>query len=281
MVKAALPPAAVERLREARARIRDKRDAVIHPGLPPSELRLVISPLWLDFERSGQDQVEFFKEVTCLEPDDAVLDIGCGVGRVALPLSKYLSNGGTYEGFDLEPDLVAWCQRHIQADRPNFRFTYADLTTSYLPGRKYSAENFQFPYASGSFDLVYAGSVFTHMLPQAAENYLAETARVLKPDGRSSLTWLLYSRGLSAAKLHRSVEEMFPHDFEYYKIRMLERPEERVAYDLAWMRSAYERNGLTIIEPLRGDVTYSSVRAPDPRTGAHLHYAYTVIAVPS
>ena len=118
------------------------------------------------------------------------------------------------------------------------------------------------------------------MLPQAAENYLAETARVLKPDGRSSLTWLLYSRGLSAAKLHRSVEEMFPHDFEYYKIRMLERPEERVAYDLAWMRSAYERNGLTIIEPLRGDVTYSSVRAPDPRTGAHLHYAYTVIAVP-
>ena len=35
-----------------------------------------------------------------LKPEHRVLDIGCGVGRVALPLTRYLTSG-TYDGFDI------------------------------------------------------------------------------------------------------------------------------------------------------------------------------------
>ena len=35
-----------------------------------------------------------------LEPSDRVLDVGCGVGRMAMPLTGYL-DGGSYAGFDV------------------------------------------------------------------------------------------------------------------------------------------------------------------------------------
>ena len=36
-----------------------------------------------------------------LSPDHRVLDIGCGTGRMAIPLTSFLSKKGSYEGFDI------------------------------------------------------------------------------------------------------------------------------------------------------------------------------------
>jgi ubiquinone/menaquinone biosynthesis C-methylase UbiE len=114
-----------------------------------------------------------------LRRDDRVLDLGCGVGRLAFPLARYLSDRGSYEGLDVARASMEWCTAHICASHPNFRFTTADVTTQDNV-RGEDPARYRFPYEDGSFDLVYAGSLFSHLLPTAAVNYLAETARVLR-----------------------------------------------------------------------------------------------------
>ena len=56
-----------------------------------------------------------------------VLDIGCGVGRIAIPLTGYLGGGGQYDGFDVVPGGIAWCEKNISIPFPHFRFELADI----------------------------------------------------------------------------------------------------------------------------------------------------------
>ena len=78
--------------------------------------------------------------------------------------------------------------------RRRFAFVHADLrNTAYNPGGALDADSYRFPYGDGAFDLVIATSLFTHLLPAAAEHYLSEAARVLAPGGRLFCTWLLFS----------------------------------------------------------------------------------------
>src|SRR4029079_9470 len=81
------------RLKAALKQARDVAETVTVrvTGVPPRRIRKGISPLWFDFTRTGRDQLEFFTELAGLRPTDRVLDIGCGVGRIAIPLTGYLS----------------------------------------------------------------------------------------------------------------------------------------------------------------------------------------------
>ncbi|HEY8293117.1 MAG TPA: class I SAM-dependent methyltransferase, partial [Thermomicrobiales bacterium] len=87
-------------------------------------------------------------------------------------------------GFDVIPELVAWCQQEITPRYPQFRFQVADVYNGeYHPPGAAAAARYRFPYADASFDFVLLVSVFTHMLPDDVYHYLAEIARVLKPGG--------------------------------------------------------------------------------------------------
>ena len=59
-------------------------------------------------------------------PHERVLEVGCGIGRMAVPLTGYLS-GGEYEGFDGMPKAIEWCQENISSEYPKFRFQVADV----------------------------------------------------------------------------------------------------------------------------------------------------------
>src|SRR3954452_6830822 len=49
-----------------------------------------------------------------LVPTDRVLDIGCGPGRVAVHLTRFLDpDAGSYEGLDVMPNAIAWAQGRI------------------------------------------------------------------------------------------------------------------------------------------------------------------------
>jgi len=66
-----------------------------------------------------------------------VLDIGCGSGRVAVPLTGYLC-AGFYEGFDVDAEMIAWCRREIGARYTAFGFEVIDVTNTHLqPWRKH------------------------------------------------------------------------------------------------------------------------------------------------
>ncbi len=155
-------------------------------GLPPLRLRDVGGG---DFKRIGEELAALLIRHG-LKPEHRVLDIGCGVGRVALPLTRQLTTG-TYDGFDIVKRWIHWCRRHITPTHPNFRFTHADVYNSHYNRRGVPASRYRFPYDDASFDFVFATSVFTHLDPAAARNYLREAQRVLAPGGTFLGTFFL------------------------------------------------------------------------------------------
>ncbi|MCK7528937.1 MAG: class I SAM-dependent methyltransferase [Ignavibacteriales bacterium] len=137
-----------------------------------------------DFVKQGETFLRYFIEYGNLKPDDSVLDIGSGIGRMAIPLTSYLSEKGKYEGFDIVKKGVDWCKKEITARFPRFNFTHIELrNTLYNTDTEKIASDFKFPYSDEYFDFVFLISVFTHMLPADVENYLREINRVLKPKG--------------------------------------------------------------------------------------------------
>ncbi len=118
-----------------------------------------------------------------MQPEHAVLDIGCGIGVMAARLVEYLTIV-RYEGFDIVRAGTDWATTHISSKYPNFHFLHADVyNRHYNPAAAVQAEAYAFPYTDGQFDFAFAKSVFTHMTPQAVEQYLRESSRVMKSGG--------------------------------------------------------------------------------------------------
>lgn len=143
-----------------------------------------------DFAKIGNHILEELKKHSLVTPASKVLDVGSGIGRMALPLTGYLT-GGSYEGFDIIKSGIRWCQRHISSMYPNFKFTWTPLSNDLYKNTGGDAVQFVFPYEDAVFDLVIVISVFTHMLPQEVENYLKEISRVLKPGGHCYSTFFI------------------------------------------------------------------------------------------
>jgi SAM-dependent methyltransferase len=190
-----------------------------------------------------------------LRPDHDVLDVGCGVGRQARYLCDYLGPGAQYEGFDIREDVIAWCQAHITPLFPNFRFQFTPLfNTAYNPDPSLpSAADFPFPYQNESFDFVLAHSVFTHLVPDAASNYLREISRVLRPGGLTYSTWFLFFDG---GYSHES-SNMFSRDPSgKFAVQAPSVPEAAVGFSETFVREEYASHGLNIVEPIHPGFKY-------------------------
>jgi len=205
-----------------------------------------------DWEEIGRTFLRAFRELAGLQPHERVLDIGCGVGRIAVPLTAYLSTAGSYEGFDIDPRGIRWAQRHITRSHPSFRFQVADIANStYNPKGSVRAEDFVFPYPDESFDFAFATSVLTHLLPEEARRYLSETRRILKPGGRTLMTsFLLNDASLNELTRGRSHLE-FPHDRGNYRLMDSGKPDMNVAYSEELIRMMIANAQLAIREPIR------------------------------
>jgi ubiquinone/menaquinone biosynthesis C-methylase UbiE len=137
------------------------------------------------YTATGTEFLGYLVDLCGLRPGDAVLDVGCGSGRMAVPLTGYLTREGRYAGFDVSREAVAWCTENISGVHPNFEFTVVDVQNgAYNPTGRYKSSDFRFPYPDGSFDVVLLASLFTHMLPSDVQHYLHEIVRVLKPGGQ-------------------------------------------------------------------------------------------------
>lgn len=159
------------------------------PLLPPRRLQYVGRRE--DFEPVGAYWRDRLVRDNGVGADADVLDIGCGIGRAAVALIPQLP-AGTYEGFDVVPQFVAWCSREVTSRHPNFRFRVADVRNrQYNRHGGVPPSQYEFPFADESFDAALAASVFTHMEPDGVHRYLGETARVLRPGGVLVCTFFL------------------------------------------------------------------------------------------
>jgi SAM-dependent methyltransferase len=225
------------------------------------------------FIESGRQQLSLLVERCRLRPHKSVLDMGCGPGRMAVALVSYLTEEGSYEGIDVSPERIEWCASNITSRYPNFRFQVADVySRRYNPRGTVRGADYRFPYTDERFDLVFLFSVFTHMLADDMENYLAEIARTLKIGGRCLATFLLLndeSQALIDSDRTRrdpgknALEARFEHDFGNHRVSDLTYPEQVVAYDEQFVRAAYVRHGLTIADP----IIYGWWPGRDPRHG--------------
>ena len=91
--------------------------------VPPDELHDVGSG---DFIQVGNEIFALLVNIGNLKRDDRVLDVGSGKGRIARPLTQYLTTG-TYHGFDIVESSINWCQKAYSELYPNFHFYYSDV----------------------------------------------------------------------------------------------------------------------------------------------------------
>jgi SAM-dependent methyltransferase len=123
------------------------------------------------FEAYGQIEVDMLRFYG-LGDHATLIDVGCGCGRTAIPLSK--THQGAYLGTDVVPDLIEFARE--SCGRLDWRFNVVD--------------SLRIPAPDQSADMVCFFSVLTHLLHEQSYLYLEEAKRVLKPDGRIVFSFL-------------------------------------------------------------------------------------------
>ncbi len=126
----------------------------------------------------------------------AILDVGCGTGRLLRALSGVFP-GARLEGVDAAPSMAAQARAMAPA---GMAVTFTQATAEKLP------------FPDGSFDLVFSSMTFHHWADQQAG--IAEVGRVMAPDGRWLLAdfvatgWMKYLRRVFRLRRFRERDEL-------------------------------------------------------------------------
>jgi SAM-dependent methyltransferase len=184
-----------------------------------------------------------------------LLEIGCGVGRLAYELSGHLADDGRYVGFDVKEQAVEWLNTRYAPHLPNFQFDHFDVANvRYRPDTGAGAGTIRFPYADGEFDFACSFAVFMHMqLPEIA-NYLNELHRVLRPGAVAVLTATAitkadYERGVMPALGTRPFVQVA--DGVYAK--RPDQPGIGLGYDEALLAAVCEQAGFDLVFSVEGE----------------------------
>jgi SAM-dependent methyltransferase len=140
----------------------------------------------------GLEFLDYFVDFGNLLADDVVLDLGCGTGRMAIPLQRFLAGNGRYIGVDVDAQLIDWCKENIQAQDRRFEFVHLPARNNlYNPDGRVETTEVALPILESSISFAFATSVLTHLRAAHAAHYLRELGRVLRPNGRLLITAFL------------------------------------------------------------------------------------------
>jgi ubiquinone/menaquinone biosynthesis C-methylase UbiE len=99
-----------------------------------------------------------------------ILEFGCAAGRMIRHLPEIAPNAELW-GVDQNAERIRWCIENLT---PAIHFA----TTTMVP---------HLPFEDRYFDLIFCGSVFTH-IEDLQESWLLELGRVLRPSGKLYIT---------------------------------------------------------------------------------------------
>lgn len=199
-----------------------------------------------EFREYGRLQMEDWIRRGYVTPTSNVLDMGCGLGRVAHTLPEFLTEG-VYTGIDITKSSIDWCAEKY-APFKNFRFVHADLSNSHY-NRQDAADAAQyiFPIESGMMDFIWSTSLFTHMRINEIDHYLGEMTRVAKP---GAIIWNTYfildeiSEPLAKTRLPDGNTLRFPVEGGLCMIE--DNPDHVIAFYLDRLLDLHKKHGLEI-----------------------------------
>ena len=134
---------------------------------------------------------------------NAILDIGCGTGLLAIASEPFLGDGGRYVGLDIMSQDIAFCREHHPA-KSQFRLVDAK-NAFYVPGG--SDDSRPWDLDDNSFDMVTALSVWTHIREEDARFHMKEVRRVRRPGGKALITMFVLDESYEQSLALRSSDK--------------------------------------------------------------------------
>ncbi len=189
--------------------------------------------------------------LTELRRDSRVLDYGCGLGRLCIPLQAFLKDDGSYVGVDTDVSCISYLDD--LHNRPNFAFHHVDIFTT-----MYNKDGTTMPSAldqldvGAPFDVTFLFSVFTHILPADMDPLLAFLKKTLKPGGQVMASFFILNEKSLAGIEQGTSHRPFPYSYHGAMIDNEDVPEGAVAYTEADLTGYIERAGLSIAETSYG-----------------------------
>ncbi len=121
---------------------------------------------------SGKEQTfrQMIIDLVQLQSGEAVLDVGCGTGTLAIVAKKRVGETGRVCGIDPSTQLLAGARRKAARAKLLIDFLQEGIE--------------QMPFPNQSFDVVLSTFMMHHVPDDLKRRGLSEIARVLKPQGR-------------------------------------------------------------------------------------------------
>lgn len=105
-----------------------------------------------------------------IELGEAVLDVGCGTGTLALAAKRRVGPGGVVYGIDASPEMIARARKKAVKADAGVVFQTAVVES--------------LPFPDARFDVVLSTLMLHHLPRPAREQCVREIRRVLRPGGR-------------------------------------------------------------------------------------------------
>lgn len=199
------------------------------------------------FDYFGGVTAQLLADLAGLTPTSKVLEIGCGCGRTALPLTKILEKGG-YVGVDIDKPSIAAAQKNELLQENGFAFQHIDVYNAmYNPQGKEDSTAYKFPFEDESVDVIFLISVFTHMLSEDVTHYINEISRLLKPGGRCLASTFLTDYGYGGKGVS------FPYERDGYRLYDEAMPEKAVGYPKRFFDQSFAAANMSLRTQALGD----------------------------
>lgn len=207
------------------------------------------------FSAISNGHIQYLKNNIGIESDYNILEIGCGIGRDAIPLTKIISPQGSYIGIDIIKPSIDWCSANISQRHPNFKFIHFDVKDQlHNPSGKSLMKDYRLPCADSSIDRIFMWSVFTHMFENDIVHYLKEFKRVLKKGGSILATCFIVDEEiLRAARKVNLTPYALKFEHPYGKgcfVNDISVPAGAVAFTEMKLIELINKSGLKLVPPI-------------------------------